>query len=148
MQLVRTHQILGFLSDLAIARRGQELGRHRRIEDVEQCGGDATAKDIGRIAHQMAYERLGHARVDGIHAHMVTVVGGPAERQLGQVARADDKTTGLVGEVHENLRALARLAVLIGHVLDRRVVLDVLKMLLHSRVNRDLAEAHTQVAGK
>ena len=79
---------------------------------------------------------------------MVTVIGGPAERQLGQVARADDKTAGLVGQVHEDLRALARLAVLVGHVLDCWVVLDVLKVLLHSRVNRDLAEAHAQIAGE
>ena len=79
---------------------------------------------------------------------MVTVVGGPAERQLAEVARADDKAAGLVGQIHENLRALARLAVLVGHVLDRRVVLDVLEVLLHGRVDRDLAEAHAQIAGK
>ena len=148
MQLVRTHQVLGFLSDLAIARRGQKLGRHRRIKNIEQRLGDAAAKDVGRIAHQMAHERLGHTRVDGIHTHVVTVVGGPAERQLTKVARADDKAAGLVGQIHQNLRALARLTVLVGHVLDRRVVLDILKVLLHRRMNRDLAKAHAQVARK
>ena len=96
----------------------------------------------------MTHERLGHARVDGVHAHVVAVIGSPAERQLRQVARADDKTASLVGQVHQNLRALAGLAVLVGHVLNCRVVLNVLEVLLHSRVDRNLAEAHTQVAGK
>ena len=96
----------------------------------------------------MAHKRLGHARVDGVHAHVVAVIGSPAERQLRQVAGTDDKAASLVGQVHQNLRTLAGLAVLVGHVLHGRIVLNVLKVLLHSRVDRNLAEAHTQVAGK
>ena len=96
----------------------------------------------------MAHKRLGHARVDGVHAHVVAVIGSPAERQLRQIARADDKTAGLVGQIHQDLRTLASLAVLVGHILHSRVMLDILKVLLHGRVNRNLAEAHTQVAGK
>ena len=96
----------------------------------------------------MAHKRLGHARVDGVHAHVVAVIGSPAERQLRQVARADDKTASLVGQIHQNLRTLARLAVLVGHVLHSRIMLDILKVLFHGRVNRNLTEAHTQVAGK
>ena len=79
---------------------------------------------------------------------MVAVIGSPAERQLRQVARADDKTASLVGQVHQNLRTLARLAVLVGHVLDGRIVLNVPEVLLHGRVDRNLAEAHTQAAGE
>ena len=90
----------------------------------------------------MSHKRLGHARVDGIHAHVVTVIGSPAECQLRQVARADDKAASLIGQIHQNLRALAGLAVLVGHVLDGRIVLDVLKMLLHGCMDRDFAEAH------
>lgn len=90
----------------------------------------------------MAHKRLGHARVDGIHAHVVTVVCGPAERQLRQVARADDKTASLIGQVHQNLRTLAGLAVLVSHVLHGRIVLNVLKMLLHGCMDRNFAEAH------
>ena len=148
MQLVRPHQILGLLRNLAIARGRQKLGGHWRIEDIEQDLGNAPTKDIGRIAHQMAHKRLGHARVDGVHAHVVAVIGSPAERQLRQIARADDKTASLVGQIHQNLRTLARLAVLVGHVLHGRIVLNVLEVLFHSRVDRNLAEAHTQVAGE
>ena len=96
----------------------------------------------------MAHKRLGHARVDGVHAHVVAVIGSPAERQLRQVARADDKTASLVGQIHQNLRTLAGLAVLVGHVLHGRIVLNVLEVLLHSRVDRNLAEAHAQVASE
>lgn len=79
---------------------------------------------------------------------MVAVVRSPAERQLRQVAGADDKTASLVGQVHQDLRTLAGLAVLVGHVLHGRIVLNVSKVLLHGRVNRNLAEAHAQVAGE
>ena len=142
VQLVRAHQVLGLLRNLAVARGRQKLGRHRRIENIEQCLGDATTKDIGRIAHQMAHKRFGHARIDGIHAHVVAVVRSPAERQLRQVARADDKTASLIGQIHQNLRTLAGLAVLVSHVLHGRIVLNVLKMLFHGRMDRDFAEAH------
>ena len=148
VQLVRAHQILGLLRNLAVARGRQKLGRYRRIEDVEQDLGNTPAKDISRIAHQVTHERLGHARVDGVHAHVVAVIGSPAERQLRQVARADDKAASLVGQIHQNLRTLAGLAVLVGHVLHGLIVLNVLKVLLHGRVDRNLAEAHAQVAGK
>ena len=148
VQLVRAHQILGLLRNLAVARGRQKLGGHRRIEDVEQRLGNTPAKDIGSITHQMAHKRLGHARVDGIHAHVVAVIGSPTECQLRQVARADDKTASLIGQIHQNLRTLAGLAVLVGHVLHGRIVLNVLEVLLHSRVDRNLAEAHAQVAGE
>ena len=79
---------------------------------------------------------------------MVTVVRSPAERQLRQVAGADDKAAGLVGQVHQNLRTLAGLAVLVGHVLHGWIVLNVLEVLFHSRVDRNLAETHAQVASE
>ena len=79
---------------------------------------------------------------------MVAVIGSPAECQLRQVAGADDKTASLVGQIHQNLRALAGLAVLVGHVLHGRIVLNVLEVLLHSRMDRNLEEVHAQVASK
>ena len=82
VQLVRAHQILGLLSNLTVARRRQKLGGHRRVEDIEQDLGNTPAKDISGITYQMAHKRLGHARVDGVHAHVVAVIGSPAERQL------------------------------------------------------------------
>jgi len=57
--------------------------------------------------HEMAHEGLGNARIDAIHGHVVSVVGGPAQRQLGEVAGTYDEATLLVGDIHEDLRALA-----------------------------------------
>ena len=66
---------------------------------------------------------------------MVAVVGRPAERQLGQVARTDHHAAVLVGEVHQHQRAHARLTVLKG---DRQIVLglaDVHEMLIDRRLD-------------
>ena len=66
---------------------------------------------------------------------MVAVVGRPAERQLGQVARTDNHAAVLVGEVHQHQRAHARLTVLKG---DGKIVLgltDVHEMLTDRRLD-------------
>ena len=66
---------------------------------------------------------------------MVAVVGRPAERQLGQVARADHHAAVLVGKIHQHQRAHARLTVLKG---DRQIVLglaDVHEMLIDRRLD-------------
>ena len=79
---------------------------------------------------------------------MIAVVGSPAERQLRKVARADYEAALLVGEVHEHLRTLARLAVLIGHVLHRGIVADIGEVLFDRRPNGNLAEAHPERLGE
>ena len=66
---------------------------------------------------------------------MVAVVGRPAERQLGQVARTDNHAAVLVGEVHQHQRAHARLTVLKG---NGKIVLgltDVHEMLIDRRLD-------------
>ena len=51
---------------------------------------------------------LGDAGVHRVHGHVVPVVGGPAQGQLGQVAGADDHAARLVGDVHEHLGVRSR----------------------------------------
>ena len=66
---------------------------------------------------------------------MVAVVGRPAERQLGQVARTDHHAAVLVGEVHQHQRAHARLTVFKG---NGKIVLrltDVHEMLIDRRLD-------------
>ena len=60
---------------------------------------------------------------------MVAIVGGPAERQFRQIAGTHHKTIGLVGNVHQNLRAFARLCVLVRDIAEGCVVIYVGKML-------------------
>ena len=66
---------------------------------------------------------------------MVAVVGRPAERQLGQVARTDNHAAVLVGEVHQHQRAHAGLTVFKG---NGKIVLgltDVHEMLIDRRLD-------------
>ena len=145
MQLVRAHEVLGLLRDFAVARGGQELRRDRRVQDVQKdLGLGRVSAGVRHIAHEVAHQRLGHARVDGVHGHVVAVVGGPAQRQLGEVAGADDHAALLVGHVHEDLRALAGLGVLVGDVVDGLVVPDVGEVLAHGRADDDLAQLHAE----
>ena len=58
--------------------------------------------------------------VDRVVAHLVAdAIGAPAERQLGEVAGAEDEPAALVGEAEEVVGAQARLHVLEGDVVDR-----------------------------
>jgi len=75
---------------------------------------------------------------------MITAVGAPTERQLGEVAGAEHETADLIGDVHENLRALARLAVFIGDGIVGRVVADVAEVLQHSLFDGDFTGGDAQ----
>ena len=65
--------------------------------------------DVAPTLDKVRHQRFGHTRVDMIHRHVVTVESGPAQRQFREITRADDETADLVGNVHQNLCALARL---------------------------------------
>ena len=87
----------------------------------------------------MPYQRLWDGHIHAVHAHVVAVVGGPSECQLGKVARADDKPVHLIGHVHQNLGAFARLAVFIRHIVFVRIHADILKMLHTGFFDADFA---------
>ena len=71
-------------------------------------------RGAGHPGHQPPHQRLRHARVDVVHGDVVAGEGAEAQGQLGEVARADHEPALLVGEVHEDLGALAGLEVLVG----------------------------------
>ena len=79
---------------------------------------------------------------------MVAVVRRPAQRQLGEVARTDDKTAVLVRKVHEHLRALACLRVLVGYVAFFGVMADIGKVQPHRFPDRHLPEGRAEQLGK
>ena len=76
----------------------------------------------------MADQRLRNRSVHAIHGHVVTVVSSPAESQLGHISGSDDHTVCLVRKVHKDQCAVSRLRVLVGYVMDRRIMSDILKM--------------------
>ena len=132
MKLVGAHQILGLLADLAL-NGGQQLRRHGGVQDVLQHVGEILVLFQvvpGHIVHQMAHQGLGDGGIDAVHAHVVAVIGGPAQSQLTEIAGADDKTAGLVGDVHKHLGPLPGLSVLKGDGVVLHAVADVLEVAL------------------
>ncbi|OPZ96768.1 MAG: hypothetical protein BWY72_01509 [Bacteroidetes bacterium ADurb.Bin416] len=75
--------IFCFLLAFAVGIDGQQFRTHWCLEDVVQDGSSSWFHlRIGHPVDQKADQRLGHARIDAIHGHVVAVVGGPSQRQL------------------------------------------------------------------
>ena len=142
VQIVRADGLFCFLCDHAFAGRRKQFRRDRRITDIQQ---GIRQRRVSLFAlflcvafHHVADERLRDGGVDGIHRHMIAVVCAPAQRQLAEVAGAQDDRIVLVGQVHQDLGALPRLCVFIGDVMDVRIVADVLEMLADRIMDRHL----------
>ena len=80
----------------------------------------------------MPDQRFGHGGAHVVHAHLVAVVGAPAQRQLAQIACAQREAADLVGDVHDDLRAFARLRIFVGDVVHFGILPDILEVLLDS----------------
>ena len=94
-------------------------------------------------ADQVLDEGLRHARVHVVMRHVIAdAVGAPSERELRQVARADDDGSVLVRQAEQMTRALARLHVLESDVVHGLAgdegVADVLQHLQAARADVDL----------
>ena len=99
----------------------------------------------------MLHEGLGHARIDGVVTHLVThAVRAPAQRQLGQVARAQHDAAQVIGQAEQVVGAQAGLNVFEGHVVGGLAlpvgVSDVGQHLRGRRADVDLLEGGAQVA--
>ena len=127
MELIGPHQVLRPLGDLPLDG-GQQLRGHGGVQNVLQHAGEGGVLlrvVPGQIRHQMPHQGLGDGAVDGVVAHVVAVVGTPAQGQLREVPGADDDAAGLVGDVHEDLGPLPGLAVLKGDVVIFHALADV-----------------------
>ena len=138
MQLVRTDQVLCLLGDLTVLGR-KELRTDRSVQNVQKdLLKRLVTTGVCVIADQMADQRLRHGTVDRVHGHMVTVVGRPAERQLGEITGSDDDAAGLVRQIHQHLGALSGLGILISNICHFRIMSDVCKMTHDSVFDIDL----------
>ena len=144
MQLIRPYQIFRLLRDSAVFRR-KKLWAHRRIENVVQNPRKHfIGTRVGIVANQMAHKRFGNRSIHRIHGHVVAIVSGPTQGKLGKITCTYDEAICLVGNVHQDLRALARLAVFVRHIMDRRIMIDIGKMLHYRLGNGNLFERGTQ----
>ena len=73
---------------------------------------------------------------------MVAIVCGPSQGQLTQVACAHHEASDLVCQVHQDLRTLPCLRILVGHIMHLRVMPDILKVLHHRLSDIDFLDGH------
>ena len=143
MQLVRANQVLRLLLNGTVCRGWQQLRRNRRVQNVAQNVSNFVLAllliSVCAIIDKVPDQRLWHRSIHAVHGHLVTVVRSPTKRQLREVARANDHAAHLVSDVHQDLRALASLGVLVHNIVNVLVVADVGKVLQHRIHNGNLA---------
>ncbi len=144
MKLVRSHEIFRLLRDLSVLRR-QKLRRYRRVQHIRQYRAKLLIPaGIRVVAHQVAHQRLRNGGIDRIHGHVIAVVRRPAECKLREIAGSDDHAALFVGNVHQNLRPLSCLAVLIGHIMNGRILPDITEMHIHRFLDVDFRKIRAE----
>ena len=79
VQLVRSHEVFGLLGNISLLVNRRQLWRNGGVYDVYQrLTLGLELRQFGDVAHHILDKRLGHAAVDAIHGHMVTVICRPA----------------------------------------------------------------------
>ena len=145
VQFVWTHEVFGLLRYVALLVGRNELWTDWCVEDVEQdllrtLIDTAQCHPLDEVLDQ----GLGDAHIDRIHRHVVAIVGTPAEGKLREVACADDDAASLVAHIHEYLCALACLTVFVGHVMNRRIDIEVLEVLVDRILDADLLRSDAE----
>src|SRR5699024_7374661 len=114
-ELIGAEDFLGFLAHDIVAG-GKQLGGDGGVENVFEEGGllfEHAA--VCEIIRDKSHHCLGQSAVDAVHRHVVARIGGKAEAQLGEIARADKYASVLVGKVEAYLCALSGLGVFKHH---------------------------------
>ena len=101
-------------------------------------------KRIGIILYEIADERFRHRAVHSVHRHLIAIIGRPPERQFRHIPGSDDETVLLVRDVHQDLRPLPRLSILICDIMHINIMADILKMLPYRLLNRNLPESRAK----
>ena len=144
MQLVWANQVLRLLLNGTVCRGWQQLRRNRCVQNVAQNVSNFVLVllliSVCAVINKVPDQRLWYRSIYAVHGHLVTVIRCPTERQLGKVARANDHAAHLVGNVHQNLRALASLGVFVHNVVNILVVADIGEVLQHRIHNGNLAQ--------
>ena len=93
----------------------------------------------------MTYQGFRYTGIDTVHAHVVSVVGGPAQSQLAQIAGTHHQSGKLVCLIHEYQGTDSGLSVLKGHIQIFRILVNIFKVLQHRVLNVDFAEGDPQL---
>ena len=147
VELVRAQDLLGLLDDGSVGARRDQL-RERRGWRGCGPGPSRSAPEARRDATQPRRRRT---RVLGTPPFTLYIAmwspreRAPAQGQLREIPRADHQASLLVGEVHQDLRALAGLEVLVGGALRvGGVEADVANVLGAGGADVDLPQRHAE----
>ncbi len=139
MERIGAHQVLGILGDLALLVRGQELRADGGIQNVQQhLPGRGKVRVLRNGLDHPADQRLGNGGVDAVHAHLVAVIGAPAQGQLGKVSGAHNDAPYPAGIVHQDLRPFPGLGIFEGPVELGGIMSDIPEVLEDSILDGDL----------
>ena len=136
---IGTYQILRLLIT------GQQFRADGGIHNIQQILlGRCKCLGLSQIFHHTTDQRLGNGTVDGIHTHMVAIIGTPAQRQLTQVTGTHHDAANNGRIVHQDLGTLTGLGIFIHRITNRLIVADIRKMLPHSGGNVHFLDGNTQ----
>ena len=141
MEFIRSDCFFCLLGDSSVFCRRQQFRRYRCGNDVCQSLGKRLVylcRTLRLIRYKISYESLRNRAVNAIHGHVVTVICSPSKSELREVACTDYKTTLLVSDIHEDLRALSCLGILICNVMNINIMIDIPEVLDDSIGDRDL----------
>ena len=146
MKLVRAHKVFCLLSNFSLIICWLQLWWDWSLHDVNQCFTYIfILSRVGSITHKILYQRLWHTRIHGIHAHVVAIIGTPTQGKFAKVARTDDKSVHLITQIHQNLRTLTCLCILISRIMYLWIVIYILKMLQNRSLNVNLTNSNTKI---
>ena len=148
MQLIRSHQILRFLSNLSLHRR-QQFRTHRRVQYIQKhLLQSLIPAHIRAIFYQMPHQRFGNAPVHTVHGHMVAIVRRPSKSQFGHVPCTDHQPVFPVGNIHQYLSPLPGLAVFIGDIMIFLVLSNIPEMCVYRFPDIHFFQCQTENRGQ
>jgi NAD+ synthase (glutamine-hydrolysing) len=121
----------------------------QEIIDIQSMGlvkrlGRSFVELVGNSEYEMLDESLWHTCINTIHRHVVAIVSSPAQSKFREVASTNNHTTKLIAEVHKNLRTLTSLRILVGNIMNIRIVTNILEMLHYTLGNRNLVGCYSK----
>ena len=130
VEFVWTHKVFCNLLDFTCFCCREKFRTDRRVYDVHQYGFHLEESVISNPLDHAAHHCFRNAGIEAVHRHVVSVVCGPAECKLREVACSDYDSSGLVCNIHQNLGPFSCLSVFICGVMDCRIVFYVCKMMV------------------
>ena len=148
MDFIRSDDGFRFLCNFTGFLRREQFRADRRIQDIQQAVGQllltVSRSPVCFIADDVAHQGFRHTGIDAVHAHVVPVIGGPAQGKLAQVAGSHHQPGKLVCFIHEHQGADSGLCILEGYIQILRIMVNIFKVLQHRIFYIDLAEGDTQ----